>query len=199
MKEKIYSSRIKKAPFTFFELKKAAALALEGFSQAEIKEIVVRDNLFQVNTDGRKKELVRIVLKRMQALDQFLLQQLVNGSATTGKLIVLYAIIKTDRLFFEFMNEVFKEKLIIRDYTLADKDFHNFFAGKREQSRQLAAWREYTFYKIKQVYIRALYEAGLIKDKKSREIVKPLLDQSLIDNWLSRGDGIIVNILHGHN
>lgn len=199
MKEKIYSAKIEKAPFTFIELKKAAALALQGFSQAEIKEIVVRDNLFQVNTDDRKKELARMVLKRMQALDQYLLQQLVNGSAATGKLIVLYAIMKTDRLFFEFMNEVFKEKLIIRDYTLADKDFHNFFAGKKEQSQQLAAWREYTVNKIKQVYIRVLFEAGLIKDKKSREIVIPLLDQSLIDNWLSRGDGMIVNILRGHN
>lgn len=37
MKEKIYRSRIKKAPFAFFELKKAAALALQGFSQAKIK------------------------------------------------------------------------------------------------------------------------------------------------------------------
>ncbi len=199
MKEIKYSAKIEKAPFTFIELKKAAALALQGFSQAEIKEKAVRDNIFQATTDDRKKELARIVLKRMQALDEYLLQQLVNGSAATGKLIVVYAIMKTDRLFFEFMNEVFKEKLIIRDYTLADKDFHIYFARKKEQSERLAAWRDYTFYKVKQVYIRVLFEAGLIKDKKSREIIKPLLDQSLVGKWLSRGDGMIVNILRGLN
>lgn len=199
MKETGYSAKIEKAPFTFIELKKASALALQGFSHAEIKEKAVRDNIFQATTDDRKKELARMVIKRMKALDQYLLQQLVNGSVATGKLIVLYAIMKTDRLFFEFMNEVFKEKLVIRDYTLADKDFHIFFARKKEQSEQLAAWREYTFYKVKQVYIRVLFEAGLIKDKKTREIVKPLLDQSLIDSWLSCGDGMIVNILSGLN
>jgi hypothetical protein len=199
VKETEYSAKIEKAPFTFIELKKAAALALQGFSHAEIKERAVRDNIFQVNTDDRKKELARIVLKRMQALDEYLLQQLVHASVETGKLIVVYAIMKTDRLFFEFMNEVFKEKLIIRDYTLADKDFHSFFARKKEQSEQLTAWREYTFYKVKQVYVRILFEAGLIKDKKSREIIKPLLDQSLIGHWLSRGDNMIVNILLGLN
>jgi hypothetical protein len=199
VKETRYSAKIEKAPFTFIELKKVSALALQGFSHAEIKEKAVRDNIFQATTDERKKELARMVLKRMKALDEYLLQQLVYGSVETGKLIVVYAIMKTDRLFFEFMNEVFKEKLIIRDYTLADKDFHIFFARKKEQSEQLAAWREYTFYKVKQVYIRVLFEAGLIKNKKSREIVKPLLEQSLIDNWLSRGDGMIVNILLGLN
>ncbi|MDD4767507.1 MAG: DUF1819 family protein [Desulfotomaculaceae bacterium] len=64
MKETKYSAKIEKAPFTFIELKKAAALALQGFSQAEIKEVAVRDNLFQVNTDDRKKELARMVLKK---------------------------------------------------------------------------------------------------------------------------------------
>jgi len=197
LKEIGYSSKIEKAPFTFVELKKTSTLALQGFSNAEIKEKAVRDNIFQVNTDDRKKEMASLVLKRMQALDEYLYQQLVNGSVETGKLIVVYAIMKTDRLFFEFMNEVFKEKLMLRDYILADKDFHIFFASKKEQSEKIAAWRDYTFYKVKQVYIRILFEAGLIKNQKSREIVKPLLDQSLLEHWLSRGDGMMVNILLG--
>lgn len=199
MREPLYSAKIEKAPFTFSELKKAAALALQGFDQEKIKEIAVRDNIFQATSEDRKKELTRMVLKRMQALDEYLLVQLAQGGAATGKLIVLYAIMKTDRLFFEFMNEVFKEKLIIRDYTLADQDFHHFFARKKEQSQRVAAWREYTFYKVRQVYIRALFEAGLVKNTKTREIVRPLLDQSLIDHWLDRGDGPIINILRGRN
>ena len=199
MQEIGYSSKIEKAPFTFVELKKASTLALRGFSNAEIKEKAVHNNIFQVTTEARKKEMASMVLKRMQALDEYLLQQLVNRSVDTGKLIVVYAIMKTDRLFFEFMNEVFKEKLMIKDYVMADKDFQIFFARKKEQSERVAAWHDYTFYKLKQVYLRLLFEAGLMKNKKSREIVKPLLDGSLVDHWLSRGDGMIVNILLGLN
>jgi hypothetical protein len=101
-----------------------------------------------------------------------LIEKIVNGDIETSKQIVIYSIMKTDRLFFEFMYEVFREKILLRDFTLQDKDFNLFFNRKKEQSERVASWDDYTFYKLKQVYIRILFEAGFIKDqKKYREIV----------------------------
>ena len=194
-----YKSTIKSMPFFFLETKKASNLVLQGFKDDQIKKSAVEDNIFQVKTEDRKKAIASITLKRLNVLDEYLLQRLVHGDVETGKLIVLYAIMKTDRLFFEFMNEVFREKLIIKDYIIADKDYNHFFDRKKEQSERVGSWAESTFYKLKQVYNRILFEAGLIKINKERKIVKPFLEQSLIDHLKRKDEEIIIKILLGLN
>jgi hypothetical protein len=199
LEEMEYKSTIKKLPFLFLETKKAANLTLQGLKDAEIKIKAVNDNIFQVKTEARKKEITSIVLKRIKVLDEVLLQKLVHGDVETGKLIVIYAIMKTDRLFFEFMNEVFKEKLILKEYVIENKDFNLFFDRKREQSEIVATWDDYTLYKLKQVYIRMLYESKLINNKEDRKIIKPFLDRSIIDHLKSKGEEAIINIFLGLN
>lgn len=193
-----YRSTIKSKPYLFLETKKVASLILQGFNEYEIKEKALKENIFQVNTESRKREIAATVIKRIKVLDEYLLQKLVNGPIETAKLIVLYAIMKTDRLFFEFMNEVYREKLILRETHITDKDFSLFFQSKGEQSETVASWNEYTFYKLKQVYIRVLYEAGLLKNKKGdREIIKPVVEPDFVKHFQENGDKMYLNILLG--
>jgi len=199
IEEMEYKTTIKTLPFLFLEMKKAANLVLQGLKDNEIKEKALYDNIFQVNTETRRKEIASMVLKRIKVLDEVLLHKLVHGDIETGKLIVLYSIMKTDRLFFEFMDEVFKEKLIVKDYVIEDKDFNIFFDRKREQSEKVASWDDYTFYKLKQVFIRILYEAGLISNKRNRKIIKPVLDPSIIEHLKEKGEKAILNIFLGLN
>lgn len=194
-----YKTTIKLLPFLFLETRKVANLVLQGLTDDEIKKKAVDENIFQVNTETRRKEIVRIVLRRVKVLDEFLMKKLAYGDVETGKLITLYAIMKTDRLFFEFMNEVFKDKLIVKEETIEDKDFNLFFDRKKEQSKKVASWDDYTFYKIKQVITRILYEAGLISDKKERKIIKPFLDQAIIEHLRNKGEEAILNIFLGLN
>jgi hypothetical protein len=112
--------------------------------------------------------------------------------------LMLYSIMKTDRLFFEFFNEVYKEKILIKDFSLTDKDFNIFFEHKKEQSDKVASWEEYTFYKLKQVYLRILLEAGFIKNQKGKhEIVKPIIEENLVKHLMSIGDEIYLKVLMG--
>lgn len=140
-----YKTTIKLLPFLFLETRKVANLVLQGLTDDEIKKKAVDENIFQVNTETRRKEIVRIILRRVKVLDEFLMKKLAYGDVETGKLITLYAIMKTDRLFFEFMNEVFKDKLIVKEETIEDKDFNLFFDRKKEQSKKVASWDDYTF------------------------------------------------------
>ena len=199
MEEMKYTSTIKTMPLLFLEIKKISSLVLQGLPDAEIKNKAIEENIFLVNTKVRKKKIVSTLLKRLKTLDEILLSKLVHEDVVTGKLITLYAIMKTDRLFLEFMNEVFREKLIIRDYRITDTDFNNFFIRKSEQSEKMASWNAYTFYKLKQVYIRILFESGLIRNQKTRELGKPLVDQSLLDHLKSKNDEVIISILLGLN
>ena len=128
MVEKLeYKSTIKSRPFLYKEMKKAAILLNKGFREFEIKDIAKKDNIFQVDTETRRSEIASIVLQRLKALDDFFVDRLANGEIGTSKQIAVYAIMKTDRLFFEFMHEVYREKILLRDFILQDKDFNMFF------------------------------------------------------------------------
>ncbi|WP_429683868.1 BrxA family protein [Bacillus mycoides] len=110
MKNLRYSTTIKARPLLYLEMKKAATLVVEGNILEQVKKLILEENIYQVKTESRKKEFASIVSSRLQVLDEFLMKQLVCGDVETSKLIVLYTIIKTDRLFYEFMDEVIKDK-----------------------------------------------------------------------------------------
>ncbi|MGB4157471.1 MAG: BrxA family protein, partial [Caldicoprobacterales bacterium] len=58
--------------------------------------------------------------------------------------------------------------------------------------------KDYTFYKLKQVYKRILTEAGFVKkNKKDVEITRPLMEQELIDHLNGKGDGIYLQAMLG--
>lgn len=169
-----YSSSIKTVPFLYLETVKAAKLKLKGYQDSEIKSMACKDNIFQVQSEARKKQIATTVLKRLKGLEAYLLARVVEG--IDSKVIILYAIMKTDKLFFEFMNEVFKDKLLLKEEYLLDSDFRIFFQRKIEQSTKVASWKRYTFYKLKQVYVRILLEAGLVKKEQAKlRLIKPVI------------------------
>lgn len=193
-----YKSTIKSRPYLYKETKKAATLIKQGTVIGDIKNKSVEENIFQLESETRKREVASIVTTRLKDLDKFVIDKISEGTIETSKILVLYSIIKTDRLFFEFMNEVYKEKLLLRDLFLRDKDFNTFFQSKREQSEKVASWTEYTFKKLKQVYIRILFECGLIENQKGdRKIKSPILEGEVKDYLYKIGDKIYINAILG--
>ena len=195
-----YKSTIKSRPYLYKETKKAAILLKSGLNLNELKIKSLEDNIFQVESEARMRELASIITTRLKVLDEYLIDKIENSNIETSKIIVLYAIIKTDRLFFEFMNEVYKEKLLLRDLFLRDKDFNTFFQSKREQSEKIASWSEYTFKKLKQVYIRILFEGGLIENQKGDKKIRiPILENEVKEYLYKIGDKIYINAVIGDN
>ncbi|OLS37722.1 DUF1819 family protein [Bacillus sp. MRMR6] len=197
-KKQEYKSTIKSRPFFYLETKKVADLLYQGMKAFEIKDRAIHANIFQVKTEARKKEIASIIIARLKDLDEYLLEKIARGDSETSKLLVLYSIMKTDRLFFEFMYEVFREKFILKEQFLTDKDFNIFFDSKKQQSYKVASWEDYTFYKLKQVYIRILHEAGLLKNQKGdREINRVYLDYEVKKYLKALGDQLYIEILAG--
>lgn len=193
-----YRSTIKARSYLYLELKKAANLNLQGLSLDDIRQKTLDENIFLLNSENRIKEIASTISQRLEALDEVLLNKLTNGNLETSKEVALYAILKTDRLFFEFMKEVYREKWLIRDYVITDKDFDIFFQRKAEQSQRVAGWTDYTFYKLKQVYKRILTEAGFVKkNNKDIEITRPLMEQELVDYLNEKGDGMYLQAMMG--
>lgn len=193
-----YKSTIKSRPYLYKETKKASSLVNKGLGVGCIKEKSLEDNIFQLESEARKKEVASIITARLKDLDKQIIYNIENSNIETSKILVLYAILKTDRLFFEFINEVYKEKILLKDLFIRDKDFGVFFQNKREQSEKVASWSEYTFKKLKQVYIRILFESGLIANQKGdREIKIPIIESEIKDYLYSIGDSVYLNAILG--
>lgn len=162
-----------------------AELLLQGLNDVEIKRKVIDENIFQVKTEARKREIASAVLKRLKSVDIEIVNKIVTSNVSTSKVLVFYSIIKTDRLLFEFMNEVYRLKIDKKDFQLCDKDFDAFFETKKKQSERVASWKDYTFYKLQQVYLRILSEAGLLRIEKGiKNITPPVLNPKLLEDLI---------------
>jgi hypothetical protein len=95
------------------------------------------------------------------------------------------------------MIEVFREKFLKRDYKLKDIDFEMFFRDKAIQSDIVANWQEYTLYKLKQVYIRILFEASMINNQEERKTQRPIVSRNIVDHLVSKGDEIYMKAMLG--
>lgn len=174
-----YSATLTGASFLQYELKQVLNLKKQGLSDAEIKRKVIEDNVFDYQVTSSLKRIVPSVLRRANALDELLQEWVLNSPLEVGKIINLYAIMKTDKLFFEFMNEVIREKLDASNYLLEKKDLNVFFTIKAEQNEKVAKWTELTVNKLKQVYMKLLYEVGLLRNKKSGDLNRLLIDENI--------------------
>ena len=193
-----YKSTIKSRPYLYKQTKKVATLINNGMKIEDIKQKAIEDNIFQLESEARKKEIASAITLRLKNIDSYIIDKIETSNIETSKFLVLYTIVKTDRLFFEFINEVYKEKILLKDLYIRDKDFGVFFQNKREQSERISSWSEYTFKKLKQVYIKILFESGLIANQTGdKEIRIPIIENDVKDYLYSIGDKIFVDAMLG--
>lgn len=183
-----YSSALTGASFMFREFKKVTSLKNEGLSKAEIRSKVIDENIFEYEKTTSIKRAIPYIIKRTDALDAWLSRYVLEEPVETAKCINLYGIMKTDRLFFEFMNEVVREKLEASDYTLEKKEINIFFSHKAEQDEFLASWSDSTVQRLKQAYRKVLVEMGILKNIRSDELNRIIIDEQIKDHLNRIGD-----------
>lgn len=172
-----YSAGIMSASFWLLETKITAEYMLEGLSKSEIVELALNENIYQVSSERRAKELANTIYRRLKDFPEELLQFFINADVNSSKIIVLISILKNDKLFFEFMYEVFREHIILGNYTLNNSNFNIFFTNKAQQSEIIENWTGTTVKKVSSTYRLFLSEAGLLeKDDKDYKIILPFLD-----------------------
>lgn len=192
-----YSAVLTGEPFLYFEIKQVAKLKSEGLSEEEIKQKVAKENLFQYQTGKSVNKMLNAVVKRISVLDPYLVKLLANGPVETSKLVAVYAIMKTNLLFFEFMEEVYKEKISTQETKLENKDFNLFFLNKGEQSETVVQWHTCTLNKLRQVFTRILAEAGLISDIRKKELRRVVVEKELADHLIAIGEQRYLEAIQG--
>ena len=106
---------------------------------------------------------------------------LIGEDSSIGRLINLYGIMEEDLLFKEFMLEVIKEKYNRNNLFIELKDINSFFDQKGEENEDFVKYKEGTKNKLRQVFLKILVEAGILKDQNSGKLNRIFLDPYLVE------------------
>ncbi len=185
MNRKPYSSAIKKTPFKYPVAKKIAKLMLDGLDRDEIYKKCFDENYVEIESPERRREVTNVVFNRLCALDDFLLKEFYNGDVATSKFILVYAIAKTDTLFFDFLFERYREALLNPErHYLSMDDFDNFFESKKQSDLIVAKWGIFTLQCLTKGYRSILVDSGLgIRERKNiiveRMMIHPAVEEHI--------------------
>lgn len=194
MKRNEYSAVMTKLSFWFAEFRKVVQLLNSGKSLAEIKKTNLEENIFAASTQARATVIFNTVSNRVKSLDPSFYTLFVQSDISNQKLIALIAVMQSDSLFFDFVYEIYREKLILGIDELTDCDFGIFFKDKQRQSEKVAGWTDASLNNLRKTYKIILMEAGVTDQAKgNRKIVKPILDKALEECLKANG---MVSTLH---
>ena len=193
-----YSAGLVSQSFWFVELKKVVRMLASGEELPQIKTICVQDNLFGAPNENRAKEMTNRIVRRAAALDPWETQLFVRTDLATQKLLALIAVLRLDRLFFEFLYEVYREKVIFASLTLETKDANVFFRAKEPQSTVVESWTDGTKSHLRQCYFNYMTDANLLMlDEKVYRITPPILDAELEMHLNEKGECAMVKAITG--
>lgn len=199
MNRKQYSSSIKKTPYKYPIAKKIGSLMLDGKDYDELFRECVENNLVEIDSLERRKEITNVIYKRLCNLDDYLLDEFCNGDVASSKFILVYAIAKTDLLFFEFLFEKYRDALssVEHNYISID-DFDDFFLGKKQENQNVAKWGHFTLECLVKSYRNILVESGLgRREKKNIVPNKVMIHPSIEEHIKLIGDTDYLKALLG--
>ena len=193
-----YSAGLMSQSFWFLELKKIVRLVADGRNDEEIKTMCSEQNFFGAVNEYRAKRIFGYLISRVNTMDSALIDLFLRSDITTQKLINLITILRGDRLLFEFLNEVYREKAIIGQRELEAADMNVFFSRKEAQDSEIEAWKESTKRHLKSNYINFMLDANLLaEDGKKRVITPPLMDIVLERKLCTDGEESITKAITG--
>ena len=185
MERNEYSAGAVKHSFWFMEFRNEVKLLSEEKSFEDIRELCKNENLFAASTPERAAQIFSVVSSRIKTLGNRFYPVFLNGDISTQKIFNLIAIMANDTLFFDFVYEVIREKMIIGSNEYKQGDLNIFFRDKQLQSEKVAGWTDATLARLGRNYKTFLFEAGMTdKGKDVRKIYKPILEPDM-ERWLA--------------
>ncbi len=188
MERKEYSAGAVKHSFWFMEFRNEVKLLSEGKSFEDIKELCRNENIFAASTPDRAAQIFNTVSSRIKGMGNSFYPVFLKGDIAAQKIFNLAAVMANDTLFFDFVYEVIREKMIIGSNEYKPGDLSLFFKDKQLQSEKVAGWTDATIAKLGRNYKTFLFEAGMTdKGKDVRKIFKPILEPDM-ERWLADND-----------
>ena len=181
------------------ETKIAVEKVLHGdMTTADIRRESLDKNIFNASSTSRSKEIAQAVTRRVNAVDSAYLSFFATRNTENQQLLCIVMVMLTDHTFLEFMDSVYREKLIQQDIILRDSDIMGLFHRIQEKDESAAKWTDASLRKVRDNYKSMLKEAGMLSESGTeRKIIRPILDKEMEDFLQSEGLIRIYKILAG--
>ena len=198
MKKKEYSAGIVSKGFWFLEFKKFLELLIEGKSESEIKELQEEKNIFSASSKDYGKRIISEVNKRIKILPEGIKELFFKSDTGTQKVINLLSIMGTDKLFFEYVYNSYRNELLLGTKEYNPGVVMKFLKEKAEQNEEVAKFSEKTLKRMQGTYGNYLKEAGLLEEK-NKEILygKVYLDYELEKLLMENNMEVYIKTLKG--
>lgn len=184
-----YNGGLTREQFLFYEIRIVAKLVSQGEARDAIIQRLKDENLFQFPTERMIASIANTCFKRIDALESdMLVGQLAEASVDAAKQINLYAMMRYNRIVWDFMVTVIGEKYRTQDFAFSKADLNLFFLRLQEQNDLVASWSEGTINKIKQVLKKSLMECGFIDTVRSEKLNPVFPYDELIEGIKANGD-----------
>ena len=145
MNRKPYSAGAVKFSFWFIEFRKTVQLLAEGKSFSDIKLLNEQENIYSASTKARAQMIYSTVTARIKMLDPGFYPVFLSSDIATQKMFALVAALAHDTLFFDFVYEVVREKMILGVDELTDADIRVFFKDKQPfRTTRCIGWERHT-------------------------------------------------------
>ena len=181
------------------ETKIAVEKVLHGdMTTADIRRESLDKNIFNASSTSRSKEIAQAVTRRVNAVDSAYLSFFATRNTENQQLLCIVMVMLTDHTFLEFMDSVYREKLIQQDIILRDSDIMGLFHRIQEKDESAAKWTDASLRKVRDNYKSMLKEAGMLSESGTeRKIIRPILDKEMENFLQSEGLIRIYKILAG--
>lgn len=181
-----YSAKLTAEPFLYRETKIIAEYLQQGFEASKLKKKNIEENLIQYKSQAAILRVNSPIFRRLNVFNDEMVYEFINGDLYTSRMLLVYSIMKTDRLVCDFITELYKEKILLMKDIIEQMEVINWFDKKFAESTNLSKISEKTQYKLRQVLMKILVDSGLvIKEKDCYKIIIPILSDKfklLLDN-----------------
>ena len=189
MKPAEYRGSLTREQFLFFECRIVSRLILEGKSENEIYEIILRDNLFQFPTEKNIRSIASGCYRRLTFSENMQLIELIGEApADIAKQACLYCLMLYNRVVWDMMEEVIAEKFRNHDLSFDKSSIMVFCSKLRTKDENVAEWSDSTIKKISSVLMKCLIEASYLNSSSSKELNPVYLYEEVKDCIVQNGD-----------
>ena len=180
MGKREYSAGIVSKGFWFLEFKKFLEFLKDGKNENEIRKMQEEENIFSAPSKDYGKRIISEINKRIKVLPKEIKELFFESDTGTQKVINLLSIMGTDKLFFEYVYNSYRNELLLRTKEYNPGIVMKFLKEKAEQNEEVAKFNETTLKRMQRTYGNYLKEAGLLEEK-NKEILygKVYLDYEL--------------------
>ncbi|MDE8333312.1 DUF1819 family protein [Erysipelothrix rhusiopathiae] len=182
-------STIKKNPLNYLKSKMVAEMVYKGMDKNQIFNECFNENRIDIKSLERRREVTNEIYRRISNLDSYLIKEFLEQDIITSKLILIYAIAKTDDLFFEFLVEVYRNTILGDKQYISMDDFDHFFQAKKETDLVVSKWSTTTIEQLAKGYRKLLIDASLgVRNIKNIYVTKPMIHPSVMKHIEKIGD-----------